>query len=89
VIRRQDVERQRRLIERRRAELEAEIASKRRAFEEETSEASRILEQARLREEVLTSDRDGMARQRGTPESSPDLQRRVRRLKVAKKGGSS
>ena len=60
-----------------------------RQFQKHASTLVRTVEQARLREDVLTSDREEMARQRGTPERSPGPSRRERRLKVARKGGSS
>jgi circadian clock protein KaiC len=70
LAREQELERQRRRVERRRLEVEEEIAAKRRALEAEIEEADLQLKQGQSREAALTQDRLDMARQRNVSTST-------------------
>ncbi len=64
-IRQEEVERQQRLLETKRKQLEARVAELRSEFELERQELERSIASARAREEAFTSERAVMARMRG------------------------
>jgi hypothetical protein len=88
--RREEISKQRRALVRRKDDLEAEIEAKRRSFEAETGELRRSIEEAEGRSDVLESDHDEMAPQRGSAARAPGRARpRARRLKVARRSTDS
>ena len=64
LMRKQEIERKQREIERKRESMDAQIAEIKAKFEAEEEELERIIEQEKLKEEVLENDRDGMAQMR-------------------------
>ena len=64
LMRKQEIEIKQREIERKRESMDAQIAEIKAKFEAEEEELERIIEQEKLKEEVLENDRDGMARMR-------------------------
>jgi circadian clock protein KaiC len=88
--RREEISRQRRALVRRQEDLEVEIEAKRRAFEAETEELRRDIEEAEGKADVVISDRDAMARNRVSTARPPARVRpRARRLKVARRSVES
>jgi circadian clock protein KaiC len=88
--RREAISGRQRAMTRRKEDLEAEITAKRRAFEAETEELRRSIEEAERRADVLASDRDDMALERGSAVRRPGRVRpRARRLKAARRGVES
>lgn len=64
LMRKQEIEIKQREIERKRESMDAQIAEIKAKFEAEEEELERIIEQEKLKEDVLENDRDGMARMR-------------------------
>lgn len=83
--RRLQIERTKEDLERRRAEFEAEIASRSRAFEAETQDLRRLLTDEELREERPNGDREEAARRRGLAAGADDgsIAKPERKLRAA------
>ena len=64
LMRKQEIEIKQREIERKRQSMDAQIAEIKAKFEAEEEELERIIEQEKLKEEVLENDRNGMAQMR-------------------------
>jgi RecA-superfamily ATPases implicated in signal transduction len=64
LMRKQEIERKQREIKRKSESMNAQIAEIKSKFEAEEEELERIIEQEKLKEEVLETDRNGMARVR-------------------------
>ena len=64
LMRKQEIESKQREIERKRESMDAQIAEIKSKFEAEEEELERIIEQEKLKEEVLENDQNGMARMR-------------------------
>lgn len=64
LTRKQEIERKQREIKRKRESMDAQIAEIKSKFEAEEEELERIIKQEKLKEEILETDRNGMAQMR-------------------------